>query len=198
MPKLFTEPAIDLPLLAARTELNRRAEPTVDWLDYIRNTGIDVPTVRRFAGVLAVTYCIFYDHRRFDFADPGEREAEPAAVIAALGDDAETVIDLVAWPIAEPDRFASLFSDVAVLGADRVANAASYFGGQHLQLYKTPLRWLQAGCNGAVVIDPHGGRFVLRRALGPVAGEDIDHARAIQKLSRLPPGRILAPVRAVA
>src|SRR5215475_7217552 len=104
MAELFTEPAIDLPLLAARAELKSRAEPTVDWLDYIRNTGIDVPTVCRFAGVLAVTHCIFYDHRRFDFADPSEREAEPAAVIQALGEDAETVIDLVAWPLDAPNR----------------------------------------------------------------------------------------------
>jgi hypothetical protein len=198
MPELPNEPAIDLPLLAARAELNSRAEPTVDWLDYIRNTGIDLPTVCRFAGVLAVTHCIFYDHRRFDFADPGEREAQFAAVIEALGNDAETVIDLVAWPLDGPGRFASLFGDVAMLGADRVENPASYFGGQHLQLYKNPLRWLRADCGGAVIIDPHGARFVLRRALGSVAGEDIDHARAIQKLSRLPPGRILAPVRAAA
>jgi hypothetical protein len=194
MSELSTEP--DLPLLAACAELNKRAEPTIDWLDYIRNTGIDVPTVCRFAGVLAVTHCIFYDHRRFDFADPGDREAEPAAVIEAIGDDAETVVDLVAWPLAAPARFGSLFGDAILLGVDRIANPATYHGGQHLQLFKTPLSWLKAGCTGANIIDPYGARFVLRRALGPIAGEDLDHARALQKLTHFPPRRVLAPLRA--
>lgn len=186
----------DLPLLAARAELLCRAEPTIDWLDYVRNNAIDLPTVCRFAGLIAVTHCVFFDHGRFDFADPAEREAEAAAVIEALGDDGETVIDLVAWAVEQPGRFARLFGDVAVLGADRVGNPASYFAGQHLQIYKTPLRWLQAGCAGAVVIDPHGARIVLRRAVGPIAGEDIQHARALQKLSHMLASRVLAPLRA--
>ena len=186
----------DLPLLAARAELVSRANPTLDWLDYTRNAGLDIPTVCRFAGLIAVTRCVFFDHCRFDFADPAEREAEAAAVIEALGDDGETVIDLVAWAIDAPDRFASLFGDVSMLGDDRVDNPASYFGGAHLQLFKTPLRWLQASCNGAVVIDPHGARIVLRRAGGPIAGEDIQHARALQKLSHMPAARVLAPLRA--
>jgi hypothetical protein len=189
----MTDP--DLLLLAARAELNRRADPTLDWLDYVRNNAIDIETVARFAGLIAVTHCIFFDHRRFDFADPAEREAEPAAVIEALGDDGETVNDLVAWSIAAPGRFASLFGDVSMLGSDRVGNPASYFGSQHLQLYKNPLRWLQAGCAGAVIIDPYAARIMLRRAIGPIAGEDLNHARAIQKLTQLPPQRVLAPLR---
>jgi hypothetical protein len=186
----------DLPLIAARAELCRHGEPHIDWLDYVRNSAIDIPTVCRFAGLLAVTHCIFYDHRRFDFADPAEREAEAAAVIEAIGDDGSTVIDLVAWAVDEPGRFAGLFGDVSMLGTDRVDNPASYFAGQHLQIYQTPLRWLQAGCNGAVVIDPHGARTVLRRAGGPIAGEDIQHARALQRLSHMPAARVLAPLRA--
>lgn len=194
-PLQYDRPVIDLALLAARAELNGRAEPTIDWLDFIKNNAIDIPTVCRFAGVLAVTHCIFYG-RRFDFVDPCEREAEPAAVIEALGDDGETVVDLVAWPLEAPDRFCSLFGDVSVLGADRIGNPATYFVGAHLQLFKSPLRWLQAGCEGAVIIEPHGARFVLRRAIGPIAGEDVDHARAIQKLTHFPPRRVLAPLRA--
>jgi hypothetical protein len=187
-------PAIDLALLDARAELFCRGEPSEEWLTYVRNNAIDVATVCRFAGILAVTHCIFFG-RRFDFIEPGEREAEPAAVIEALGDDAKTVVDLVAWPIEAPGRFASLFGDVAMLGADRVDSPASYFGGAHLQLYRTPLAWLQAGCSGAVIVDPFGAEIVLGRALGPVAGEDVDHAREIQKLTRLPPQRVLAPLR---
>jgi hypothetical protein len=186
---------LDPDLFSARVELNCRAEPTVGWLDYVRNRAIDIETVARFAGLIAVTHCIFFDHRRFDFADPAEREAEPAAVIEALGDDGASVIDLVAWPLEAPGRFASLFGNVLMLGATRVTDPATYFGGQHLQLYKNPLRWLQAGCGGGVIVDPHGARLKLRAATGPIAGEDLDHARAIQKLTQLPPQRILAPLR---
>jgi hypothetical protein len=188
-------PDPDLPLLAARAELNCRGDPTLDWLDYVRNSAIDIETVARFAGLLAVTHCIFYGRRRFDFADPAEREAEAAAVVEALGDDGATVIDLVAWPLEAPGRFASLFGNVLMLGAARVADPATYFDGQHLQLYKNPLRWLQAGCGGAVIVDPLGARLKLRGATGPIAGEDLDHAKAIQKLTQLPPQRILAPLR---
>jgi hypothetical protein len=186
----------DLPLLAARAELNCRGNPTIDWLDYVRNNALDVATVCRFAGLIAVTHCVFYDHRRFDFADPGEREAEAAAVIEAFGQDAEKVIDLVAWPLAAPGRIATLFGEAMLLGVDRIANPATYYASQHLQVFKTPLSWLQAGCAGSVIIDPHCARFVLRSALGPIAGEDLDHARAIQKLTHFPAHRVLAPLRA--
>jgi hypothetical protein len=196
---MFELPDIDLAMMAARAELVRRGDPHQWWLEYVRGQGLDVPTVSRFAGMIAVTACIFEDNpRRFEFCLPKDREAEPAAVIEALGDDAETVIDLVAWPLHAPDRFASLFGDVVMLGADRIANAASYFGGAHLQIFKTPLSWLRAGCTGAVVIDPHGAGIVLRRAVGPIAGEDLQHARALQKLSSLSASRVLAPLRAVA
>jgi hypothetical protein len=186
---------LDPDLFSARVELNCRGDPSLDWLDYVRNSAIDIETVARFAGLIAVTHCIFYDRRRFDFADPAEREAEAAAVIEALGDDGASVIDLVAWPLEAPGRFASMFGNILMLGAARVTDPATYFDGQHLQLYKNPLRWLKAGCAGAVIIDPHGARLVLRRATGPIAGEDLEHAKAIQKLTGLPPQRILAPLR---
>ena len=188
-------PKPDLPLMAARAELVARGDPHHWWTDYIRGQALDVPTVARFAGMIAVTACVFYDHGRFDFAVPRDREAEAAAVIEAIGVDAATTIDLVAWPLEAPDRFCSLFGDVLLLGIDRVGNAATYFGGTHLQIFKTPLAWLQAGCRGAVIIEPYGASPVLRGALGRVAGEDIHHARAIQKLTQLPPQRVLAPLR---
>ena len=193
---MLADPDPDLALMAARAELVARGDPHEWWLDYIRSERLDVPTVARFAGMIAVTACVFYDHGRFDFVLPKDREAEPAAVIEALGADAATPIDLIAWPLHAPDRFASLFGDALLLGIDRVGNAATYFAGQPLQLFKTPLAWLQARCRGAVIIEPYGGSEVLQRALGRVAGEDIAHARTIQKLTRLPPRQVLVPRRA--
>ena len=192
---MLDDPDPDLALLAARAELVARGEPHQWWLDYVRANALDVPTVARFAGLIAITSCIFFDHGRFDFVLPKDREAEPAAVIEALGVDAATCIDLVAWPMHAPERFASLFGDALLLGIDRVGNPASYFGGDPLQLFKTPLAWLQAGCRGAVILDPYGAPLVLRGALGRIAGEDIPHARQIQKLTHLPLRQVLAPKR---
>lgn len=193
---MLDDPEPDFLMMAARAELIRRGEPHHWWCDYIRQTGLDVPTVSRFAGLIAVTACVFYDHGRFDFVAPKDREAEPAAVIEALGADAATCIDLVAWPLHAPERFATLFGEALLLGIDRVGNAASYFSGQPLQLYKTPLAWLQASCRGAVIIEPHGASQVLCHALGRIAGEDIPHAIAIQNLTHLPPRQVLVPRRA--
>jgi hypothetical protein len=117
-------------------------------------------------------------------------------VIEALGQDAESIVDLCAWPVGSPDRFATCFGAAALLGADRVTNPATYYAGQHLQIYRTPLGWLRAGCAGAVILDPIAARFALSHARGPIAGEDLEHAKAIQKLTRFPAARVLAPLAA--
>ena len=139
--------------MAARAELVARGDPHQWWLDYIRSERLDVPTVARFAGMIAVTACVFYDHGRSISCLPKEREAEPAAVIQVLGyrcRHAHRPGGLAAG--TRRIASASLFGDVLLLGIDRVGNAATYFAGQPLQLFKTPLAWLQAGCRGAVIV----------------------------------------------
>ena len=186
----------DLPLIAAGAELFCRAEPT---LDGFITSGITRSTLRPSAALPACSrsrLAFSIDHGRFDFADPAEREAEPAAVIVALGDDADTPIDLVAWPLDAPGRFASLFGDVLMLGADRVGNPASYFAGA------ASANLQDAAALAASRLHRRGGdRSAWRQdrsaaCLGPIAGEDIHHARALQKLSHMPAGRVLAPLRA--
>ena len=143
---------MDVELLLARAELYERADPTAQWLAYIKAERIDARDCCPHCGLLAVTPCAFFSSR-FDFAAPDEADAEPAAVIECLGDDGATIIDLCAWPLADPTRFAIMFGTAFALGIERVDNPATYFAGQHLQLYRTPLRWLQAGCDGAVILD---------------------------------------------
>ena len=187
---------IELPLLAARAELCRRGEPHIDWLDYVRNSAIDIPTVCRFAGMIAVTHCVFYDHHRFDFADPAEREAEPAAVIEALGDDGETVIDLVAWPL---ERARPLCQPVR-----RRVGAGRRSRRQSRELLRRPAsaNLQDAAALAASRLHRRGGHRSAWRPdrpaarWGPIAGEDIQHARALQKLSHMPGQRVLAPLRA--
>ena len=170
---------MDVELLLARAELYERADPTAQWLAYIKAERIDARDCCPHCGLLAVTPCAFFSSR-FDFAAPDEADAEPAAVIECLGDDGATIIDLCAWPLADPTRFAIMFGTAFALGIERVDNPATYFAGQHLQLYRTPLRWLQAGCDGAVILDQASAHLWLSRALGNVAGEDREHAEAIR------------------
>ena len=174
----MSDPAVRLALLDARVELYARADWSPDSAAYIRANQIDIVACYRFCGIVAVTPCAFYA-RRFDFAHYDEPDAEPAAVIEVIGQDAETVIDLCAWPLNSPDHFASGLGAAALLGTDRVTNPATYYAGQFLQVYRTPLAWLQAGCAGAVILDPIEARFALSHARGPIAGEDLDHAERI-------------------
>jgi hypothetical protein len=191
----MSDPAIRLALLDARTELYLRADWSPNWAAYVRANQLDIMACYRFCGIIAVTSCAFYG-QCFDFADCDEPDAEPAAVIEVLDQDAETIVDLCAWPLSAPDRFATGFGAAALLGADRVTNAATYYAGQFLQAYRTPLAWLRAGCAGAVILDPIAARFALSRARGPIAGEDLEHAEQIQRLTLFPAARILAPLAA--
>jgi hypothetical protein len=188
----------NLPLLAARDDLYSRAGPTPEWFDYTKANGIDPKTCYPFCGLLAVTACVFFSGR-FQFAGVNEDDAETSAVIECLGEDAETILDLCAWPFSDPARFATMFCTALALGIDRIANPASYFLGRHLQLHRTPLRWLQADCDGAVILDHATAHLWLNRALGPVAGEDREHAEAIRRAAvppHLPASQILAPLGA--
>lgn len=181
-------------LFEMRIEFLERAEPTRDWLKFINTNGIDLREVYARCGCIAVTCCEFFDGRRFDFAGPDD---ELSAVLFALGEDSETVVDLAAWPIADPAKFATAIGHGTVLGIDQITNPASYFRDEPLRLYRTPLAWLRAGCRGAVVLQPGlAAVSTLARAPSRIACEDRDHAREIAAMLRgcFPLDRILAPI----
>jgi hypothetical protein len=181
-------------LFEMRIEFLERAEPSPEWSELIKANGIDLREAYARSGCIAVTRCEFFDGRRFDFAGP---DGELSAVLLVLGEDAKTVIDLVAWPIADPYRFATALGHAALLGVDQVTNPASYFGGEPLRLHRLPLAWLRAGCRGAVLLR-HGLAAVstLARAPGRLAGEDRIHARELAAMLRgsFPLDRIMAPI----
>jgi hypothetical protein len=180
-----------LMLLDYRAELVRRAEPTPEWSAYVAAENIDL-TVYAFIGILGVTRARFFPDRRFEFYDDGI----PVAVCEVLGDDAETVIDLVAWPVAFPDKFASALGMASGLGTDQAKNPATFFAGQPLLIHRTPLQWIKSGCRGAVILNRLTAPIWLGAALGPIAGEDLEHARELARLlhPHVSPRRIMAPL----
>src|SRR4051812_9139152 len=85
-----------------QAEFYRRAAITAS-ADYLHANGIGPGVVAARAGVLGLCPIRFFAGPRFDFADDGE----PGAVIEVFDADDETVLDLVAWPLTDPDRFAT-------------------------------------------------------------------------------------------
>ena len=168
------------PLLSiARDELYARWWLSQAGLAYMRNHGLDWGDIAAFAGCLVFTNVSFLENRRFDFSDT---DGTPAAVIEALDRDGETVIDLVAWPLDKPGAFASMFRRVSMLGTWHAFNTATYTFGEPLRLYRTPLGWLKAKCQGACIIDKAVAGRDLLDAPGPVACGNAAHALEVKAM----------------
>jgi hypothetical protein len=180
-----------LMLLDYRAELCVRAKPSPEWVAYLASEKIDL-TVYAFIGILGITRVRFLPDRRFEFCDDGV----PTAVCEVRGDDAETVIDLVAWPIARPEKFATALGVATGLGKDQAKNPATFFAGRPLLIHRTPLGWIRSGCRGVVVLDRLMAPLWLAAALGPIAGEDLTHGHELARLlhPHVSASRILAPL----
>jgi len=101
---------------------------------------------------------------------------EPGFILAVHAIDAETAIDLIAWPIRRPEMFAPHFGYAGLLGGDAAVNPASFVDAP-CPIWATPLSWLQADLRGCVVLDPCLGAPILRQAPGPFQCENTDHAK---------------------
>jgi hypothetical protein len=184
------------PLQELRAEFYEQADASSEWVDYVHAYDLNLIAIAAQAGVLAVCRTVFLPQHRFDFS----AEGEPSAVIEAFDEDGETVLDLVAWPLHDPARFASGLGRAEGLGLWQVHNPATYFGGRPLQIWRTPLSWLQAGCTGAVILKPTSAPSWLSATPGPLAGENATHARELARLLHpvVDPSCILAPLVEVA
>ena len=163
-----------LHLLQARLDLVQFARPSIA---YCRGLGIDWVATEPMCGGVYIVPARF-DGLWFDIVEDGEE----AVVVEALADNAVTVVDLVAWPIADPTRYVTAIGAAAVLGENVAVNPTTYFGGVPLRLFRTPLRWLQEGCDGTVILDPaRGVRWLLDLASSRIAAEDDEHADELMK-----------------
>ena len=146
-------------------------------LDYCRANGIDFgATVPGCGGVHVAAI------------EPTGRHFEPredgllAAWCDALAEDAQTVVDVVAWPVEQPAHWWTLSGFAPALGMAHASNAATYSFGGALHLHRTPRAWLQAGCNGAAILDASAGaRWLLDLSAPRIAAEDDAHAREIMR-----------------
>ena len=185
------------PIRLARGELDHRAAiPSTEHVRYWREHGLDDASVAGFAGLLAVVPIRLFEPNRFDFGVDGD---PLGAVVEAFDEDGETVIDLVAWPLNEPDRVLSMFGRAPVLGLSAALNPATYAFGRPLNVHRTPLDWVKSGCDGCAVVVRHLAAPVLLEAhrLGRISGQDRQHRNELFKLARsiVDPSRFVAPKR---
>jgi hypothetical protein len=169
-------------LIDSRIEFLALAEPGAFWIAYVERERLDVVELAKRDIVLAVAPCKFLIGRRFEWALDGEQ----AAIIEMHGADAVTVEDFCAWPLNAPDKCATLLGRCSVLGAAALVNPASWFEGQCLRAWRTPLQWLQAKAEGCVLVDPRHAAESFARVRGEILVEDATHAFAIWRASRLP------------
>jgi hypothetical protein len=182
------------PLRLARGELDHRAAtPSRQHVHYWREHRLDPAMVAGFAGLLAVLPMRVFPQERFDFGEDGD---PLGAVVEAFDEDGETVLDLVAWPIAEPERVLSMFGRAPVLGMWAAMDPATFIFDRPLMVHRTPLDWLKSGCHGCAIVVPRLAARLFVELPGQIAAQDMPHARELRALlqSVVDVSRIVLPV----
>jgi hypothetical protein len=191
--------------IALAMEFNARSKPQLDLAHWLRCQGVNGPVVLNVAGPMVEHDIIILKKGVFDFARPGATDVVRAIVHVALGNDAETPKDLVAWTRDRPDRIFCCLGGVQAIGVDQLFNPASYFAGRPLRIHNSALAWLAADCDGIVPVDFRSIRDYLdcisvELDCCRLAAASVAHGRALRDaLAPLPARvRILVPHVAVA
>ena len=121
--------------------------PDRELINYLHHHGVDLDHCTNVAGPITRLPVVF-DDGLFAYDPFGEA----AAVTGVHDENAERLIDLVAWSLKDPMVFAPFLDHAGLLGSDAILNPASFHEGP-CPIWSTPLRWLQAGCGGAVVLN---------------------------------------------
>jgi hypothetical protein len=175
--------------LLAAADFNTRSEPDIATARWLHGEGIDMAHALNVAGPIVEHTIVTFDGELFDFAAPDDPHAFHAVVHIVSGDDAESPVDLVAWTRDHPGRVLRCLGAGVALGADKILNPATYFAGEPLQIHRSPLAWLRAGCAGIVILEPDGvlerlDRLPPRVEPYKLLAEDIDHGRELRRLQK--------------
>ena len=173
-------------LQGMRAAFLAQAEPHPEWLQYLKREKLDVQQLSGNHIALGICLCRCFEYTGSELGFEFHARGVPCAVIEAItfarveGVIEPSTTDLVAWPLSEPQQFATALGPedgCELLGA----LAAVDRGGQPLRLFRTPLEWLQADCQGAMPLKSGAG-YWLRKCGGPFIVDDFDHATQIQAL----------------
>jgi hypothetical protein len=102
--------------LTAALEFNERSEPDLDLGRWLTERGVNLAHVLSIAGPLAEHPISLLPRGQFDFAEPLDHEQLVAIVHVALGEDAATPVDLIAWTRDKPNRMSLCLGASEALG----------------------------------------------------------------------------------
>jgi hypothetical protein len=117
---------------------------------------------------------------------------QSAFILAVHATDAERVIDLLGWPIFEPDLFATYFGFAGVLGGDMALNPASFYI-EPCPIWQNPLDWLRSDLKGCVILDTGLAAPLLRHAPGQFQCAGAHHAKWLIETGTIAADRLLVP-----
>ena len=172
-------------LLHARWLNQLAADTDIDLANWFDQQGIDWVDCENITGPLR-THPVQFLKQGFDFCDRG-----PAYVIQCVYNENGAALDLVAWSLTEPSKTSLYLGDGIMLGAENAAISALY----PLQVHRSPLKWLKAGCTGICILSATNARKTLGRYRGKLIAEDLKHAKALAKAlaPAVGPDRIVMP-----
>lgn len=176
-----------------RNEISRVGGFSPECGDYLRDQQLDFADVVRWAGLFTVALAKFYRDNTGDNTFIIDADGVPTAIIEALlfdHDRQQVAVDYVAWPLADPESFATamgLNDGADHLGPQNLIKRL----GKPLMIHRTPLRWLQAGGTGCVPLKPKSIKagVWLARAGGPFIVEDVEHGREVRTMLGAAAGR---------
>ena len=114
----------------------------------------------------------------FEFAPDGA----PVLVLGVAEHPAEEIIDLVAFEPSNPGRWYLRLGQAVVLGRHNARLAL--FEESPVFIHATPLDWLRANCQGAVVLDWKADLLSYLDGYGVLAADDVTQRRLHQKFKR--------------
>lgn len=181
--------------MALALEFNLRSEPQLELARWLESEGVDLPHALNVAGPIVEHDIVVFPGAMFDFAPPRSADTVRAVVHLAVGEDAETPIDLVAWTRERPDRILRCLGVAPAIGIDQLVNPASYLAGRPLRVHRSALAWLASGCDGVVPLDYAAIRNhldFLPLELGDyrLAAESLTHGRALRDAFKPLPARV--------
>lgn len=147
-----------------------RADHHVD--EILGRYGVTDPDAQAHCGLVQIEHP---DIGRFYEPRPG---GEYAIIVPVM--DGEELVDLLAFDPRKPDRWWVRLDACCFLGGDNI-----FCQSAPIEIWRTPLRWLKATCEGVVVLD-WGAASPTLRPLEEAHAEDTDHGQDIRRRLQQP------------
>lgn len=166
--------------------------PSAETQEALRQAGVPNSVLGSIAGPREALV-VFYDAHRFDLTEDGEEGAE-TALILAVRDVRERVVDLAAFKLTAPAMISTWEGHAAFLGQGLIDNPAATRYGP-LRAFPDALAWLRAAGDGVVVIDPGRAWRLLLDHGTPLEATDHAHARRLRNQLAPPRNAVRVLVR---